>query len=186
MAAEFKTAPNPDQPDRCPSIDPHDTLQCGRRIHEDDQCQYGGIAWKKGTPRHVTAEEQVEELRVEVARLTDLVRVMLGKAAVEGRCGCSASGEGPQEDCTLHGREYGWWVGLAYQACEDRRALQDEIEGLRVTLDRVKDLAEGWRYRGEHGDGPWQEGYGPAPDGYILDGAATDLLRTLTGEEASS
>ena len=24
-------------------------------------------------------------------------------------------------------------------------------------LDRVKDLAEGWRYRGEHGDG-WREG----------------------------
>lgn len=48
-----RTKPNPDQPDRCPSIDPHDTLQCGRRVHDDDQCQLGGIAWKKGTrPPH--------------------------------------------------------------------------------------------------------------------------------------
>jgi hypothetical protein len=170
----FTTVPNPDQPERCPSIDPYDTLQCGRRIHYDDQCWYGEIAWKKGTPRHVTAEEQVEELRVEVARLTDLVRVMLGKAAVEGRCGCSSSGEGPQEDCTLHGREYGWWVGLAYQACEDRRALQDEIEGLRVTLDRVKDLAEEWHWK--------DPGEPPAPEWEILDAASADLRRVLTGE----
>ncbi|GAB3776713.1 hypothetical protein FB382_004374 [Nocardioides ginsengisegetis] len=42
------TKPNPDQPARCPSIDPHDTLQCARRIHEDDQCVFGGIGWKKG------------------------------------------------------------------------------------------------------------------------------------------
>lgn len=48
-----RTKPDPNQPDRCPSIDPHDTLQCGRRIHDDDQCQYGGIAWKRGTrPPH--------------------------------------------------------------------------------------------------------------------------------------
>lgn len=69
MAAEFKTAPNPDQPDRCPSIDPHDTLQCGRRIHEDDQCQYGGIAWKKGTSRYVSPEERVAAQQVEIAAL---------------------------------------------------------------------------------------------------------------------
>jgi len=43
-----RTKPNPNQPGRCPSIDPHDTLQCGRRVHDDDQCQLGGIAWKKG------------------------------------------------------------------------------------------------------------------------------------------
>ena len=48
-----RTKPNPDQPERCPSIDPYDTLQCGRRIHGDDQCQFGGIAWRKGTrPPH--------------------------------------------------------------------------------------------------------------------------------------
>ena len=42
--------PNPNQPDRCPSIDPYGALQCGRRIHDDDQCHIGGIAWTKGTP----------------------------------------------------------------------------------------------------------------------------------------
>lgn len=72
--------------------------------------------------------------------------------------------------------------------CERARSvavgLQGEVERLTATLARVEALAEEWRYKGEHGDGPWQEGYGPAPDGYILDGAATDLLRTLAGEEA--
>lgn len=43
-----RTKPNPKQPERCPSIDPYDTLQCGRRVHADDQCQCGGIAWRKG------------------------------------------------------------------------------------------------------------------------------------------
>lgn len=56
--------PNPSQPDRCPSIDPHDTLQCGRRIHEDGHCQFGGIAWKKGTPRYVSPEERLDRIRV--------------------------------------------------------------------------------------------------------------------------
>ena len=45
------TKPRPDQPGRCPSIDPHDTLQCTRATHDDDQCQAGGIAWRKGSPR---------------------------------------------------------------------------------------------------------------------------------------
>ena len=45
------TKPRPDQPGRCPSIDPHDTLQCTRAIHDDDQCRAGGIAWRKGSPR---------------------------------------------------------------------------------------------------------------------------------------
>lgn len=34
---------------RCPSMDPYGSLQCGRRVHEDTQCHFGGIAWKKGT-----------------------------------------------------------------------------------------------------------------------------------------
>jgi hypothetical protein len=64
---QFTTKPNPDQPDRCPSIDPHDTLQCGRRIHGDDQCQFGGIAWRKGTPRYVSDAERVVELTARLA-----------------------------------------------------------------------------------------------------------------------
>jgi hypothetical protein len=56
--SEFHTKPNPAQPDRCPSIDPHDELQCTRRIHEDDQCVCGGIGWKKGTPRYISDREK--------------------------------------------------------------------------------------------------------------------------------
>jgi hypothetical protein len=74
--------------------------------------------------------------------------------------------------------------------CERARSvavgLQGEVERLTATLARVEALAEEWRYKGEFGWGPWQEGYGPAPDGYILDGAAADLRRVLAGEEASS
>lgn len=60
--AGWTTLPDPDQPGRCPSIDPHDTLQCGRSIHEDDRCRFGGIAWKKGTPRYVSDRERAERL----------------------------------------------------------------------------------------------------------------------------
>lgn len=70
--------------------------------------------------------------------------------------------------------------------CERARSvavgLQGEIERLTETLGRVEALAEGWRYKGEFGWGPWQEGYGPAPDGYVLDQASADLLRVLAGE----
>lgn len=34
--------------ERCDSLDPYGTLRCTRAVHEDDQCQYGGIAWKRG------------------------------------------------------------------------------------------------------------------------------------------
>lgn len=44
------TKPRPDQPGRCPSIDPHDTLQCTRSIHDDDQCQAAG--WRPGEGDH--------------------------------------------------------------------------------------------------------------------------------------
>lgn len=66
------TRPDPSQPGRCPSIDPDDTLQCTRPIHDDDACRVGGggIAWRKGEPRHVGARERVallERLIDEVA-----------------------------------------------------------------------------------------------------------------------
>lgn len=65
----FHTQPNPDQPDRCPSIDPHDELQCGRRIHDDDQCVFGGIAWRKGTPRYVSDRERAQTAEATLARV---------------------------------------------------------------------------------------------------------------------
>ena len=60
------TKTRPDQPGRCPSIDPHDTLQCTRAIHDDDQCQAGGIAWRKGSPRIESDRERADRLQEEV------------------------------------------------------------------------------------------------------------------------
>ena len=74
--------------------------------------------------------------------------------------------------------------------CERARSvavgLQGEVERLTATLSRVEALAERWRYKGEFGWGPWQEGYGPDQEGLVLDAAATDLLSALAGEEASA
>jgi len=64
--ATFQTKPNPKQPMRCPSIDPHDTLQCTRAIHDDDQCQAGGIAWRKGSPRIESDRERADRLQEDV------------------------------------------------------------------------------------------------------------------------
>ncbi|TCJ23040.1 hypothetical protein [Nocardioides jejuensis] len=66
----YRTEPDPGQPNRCPSIDPHDTLQCGRQIHDDDRCRFGGIAWVKGTPRHISDRERAEAAEAQVAALT--------------------------------------------------------------------------------------------------------------------
>ena len=66
MSRDFTTKPRPDQPGRCPSIDPHDTLQCTRAIHDDDQCQAGGIAWRKGSPRIEWDRERADRLQEEV------------------------------------------------------------------------------------------------------------------------
>ncbi len=51
----------------------------------------------------------------------------------------------------------------------------------QAAIDAALALAEEWRYKGEHGWGAWQEGYGPDPEGYILDGASADL-RTAVGD----
>lgn len=66
MSRDFTTKPRPDQPGRCPSIDPHDTLQCTRSIHDDDQCQAGGIAWRKGSPRIESDRERADRLQEDV------------------------------------------------------------------------------------------------------------------------
>ena len=68
------TKPRPDQPGRCPSIDPHDTLQCTRSIHDDDQCQAGGIAWRKGSPRIEWDRERADRLQEEVEEYDAILR----------------------------------------------------------------------------------------------------------------
>lgn len=59
---------------------------------------------------------------------------------------------------------------------------------LLAALEAALALAEQWRYKGEHGWGVWQEGHGPDPEGYIIDGASADLRAAisdaLTGDES--
>jgi hypothetical protein len=57
--------------------------------------------------------------------------------------------------------------------------LTAECDEARAKLAEVRALAEGWRYKGEFGWGPWQEGYGPDQDGMILDGVSAELLQIL-------
>jgi hypothetical protein len=63
---EFRTKPNPDQPGRCPSIDPHDELQCARAIHEDDACSFGVVfcSGREDTARAETALWIAENVEV--------------------------------------------------------------------------------------------------------------------------
>lgn len=65
---EPELQPNSDQPGRCPSIDPYNTLQCGRSIHDDDHCRLGGISWIKGTPRYLSETDKAVEKAVKKAR----------------------------------------------------------------------------------------------------------------------
>ena len=54
-----------------------------------------------------------------------------------------------------------------------------DIARLVAALEAVQKLAEEWRYKGEFGWGAWQEGYGPDPEGYVLDHASTDILNAI-------
>jgi hypothetical protein len=58
--------------------------------------------------------------------------------------------------------------------------LRDTARKQQAAIDAALALAEEWRYKGEHGWGAWQEGHGPDPEGYILDGASADLRAAIT------
>jgi hypothetical protein len=49
-----------------------------------------------------------------------------------------------------------------------------------AALDAVLGLAEDWRYKGEFGWGPWQEGYGPDLEGAVLDEASVTIRKVIT------
>ena len=62
----------------------------------------------------------------------------------------------------------------------------DEADKLRAQVERVervRALAEEWRYKGEFGWGAWQEGHGPDHEGWVLDGCASDIRRALDGTD---
>lgn len=60
--------------------------------------------------------------------------------------------------------------------------LTDLIAAARA-VERVRGLAEGWRYKGEFGWGPWQVGGGPDETGEALDSAGRAILAALDGEQ---
>ena len=62
-------------------------------------------------------------------------------------------------------------------------AAEAERDDLAAAVERVRALAEEWRYKGEHGHGPWQAGSGPSPEGEALDWASSLILRALDGGE---
>ena len=72
-------------------------------------------------------------------------------------------------------------IGTATFDAEFEAALQAHVDELQARLDRVRALAEEWRYKGERGP-TWYEAYGPNPEDHILDNASDDLLQALDGE----
>jgi hypothetical protein len=75
----------------------------------------------------------------------------------------------PDIECDAHTEcirsDLGYLIGLARKQ--------------QAALDAALALAEEWRYKGEHGWGAWQEGHGPDPEGYALDGASADLRAAI-------
>lgn len=125
----------------CHECGPECPDDCGCRVSDD-------LALIAPPARDAVSDAEAAEC----ARLRATVRSMLGDAAAEGRCGCVALCEGPQEDCPLHGRDYAWWVGLAGTACADREWLMAEnarlragIEALLADVDRLTAERDGDR-----------------------------------------
>jgi hypothetical protein len=59
-------------------------------------------------------------------------------------------------------------------------AAVNALPRLTAALRAVEVLAEGWRYKGEFGWGPWQSGEGPDIEGQILDEVASKIRAVLT------
>ena len=75
--------------------------------------------------------------------------------------------------------EYYALVAAAVNALPALLDAASERDALAAKVERVRALAADWRYDGRFGDGPWQAGEGPSPDGEVLDWAAQQLLRAL-------
>jgi hypothetical protein len=164
---EFRTQPNPDQPDRCPSIDPYDELQCGRRIHDDDQCVYGGIAWKRGTPRHVSDRERADVLQSEL----DLAHRTIDRMLV-GQVALARVLDLPLPDDDSLWPDY-LADGLVETAIARMKALADErakvaqhestIRALTTRVNVAEPKLDAWRSWGR------QRGYGLTPEKALAD-----------------
>lgn len=60
----------------------------------------------------------------------------------------------------------------------------ERTAAIRLPLDRLRALADEWRYKGEFGWGAWQEGYGPDQEGWVRDQCSAELRAALDGSDA--
>ena len=72
--------------------------------------------------------------------------------------------------------------------CAELTRQRDRARDIAVALEgqvaRVEALAEEWRYKGEFGWGPWQEGHGPDFEGQVLDECASAIRGALDPDPA--
>ena len=103
------------------------------------------------------------------------------------RARAEAATPGPWEHFPITGKTNGLRIGGKagyaeldpYDASFAANARQD-VPALLAALGAVLALAEEWRYKGEFGWGPWQEGYGPNPEGHFLDRASAELRAAVS------
>ena len=132
------TKPRPDQPGRCPSIDPHDTLQCTRSIHDDDQCQAGGIAWRKGSPRIEWDRERADRLQEEVEEYDAILR---RQGDLLTRTVNALRGNPPPLTSWSHHDI----PELAAEKVAEVERLTAERDALAATVARVEEVLDHWR-----------------------------------------
>jgi hypothetical protein len=79
-------------------------------------------------------------------------------------------------------------MAMRMHEVQRHRANRGEAERDRAlaAIRRVEALCEEWRYKGEFGWGAWQEGEGPDHEGYVLDGAATQIRAALAPQDGDS
>ena len=92
----------------------------------------------------------------------------------------------PDAEVTAAGGVFGA-VELA-RRCAELEAQRDRARDIAVALEgqvaAVRALADRWRYKGEFGWGPWQEGHGPDPEGQVLDECASAIRAALDPDPA--
>ena len=179
MSRDFTTKPRPDQPGRCPSIDPHDTLQCTRAIHDDDQCQAGGIAWRKGSPRIEWDRERADRLQKDVEEYD---AILTRQSDLLTRTVNALRGNPPPLTSWSHHDI----PKLAAEKVSEVERLTVERDALAAQVARVEEVLEHWRTVDE-GNAAYAERIGERSR--FADGLASraDMLRAaLAGSEADT
>ena len=174
MSRDFTTKPRPDQPGRCPSIDPHDTLQCTRAIHDDDQCQAGGIAWRKGSPRIEWDRERADRLQKDVEEYD---AILTRQSDLLTRTVNALRGNPPPLTSWSHHDI----PKLAAEKVSEVERLTAERDALAAQVARVEEVLEHWRTVDE-GNAAYAERIGERSR--FADGLASraDMLRAALAD----